>query len=519
MTERAIDREKILNPMEPDCSAMAGVAKEDFNESDDDNDFYSAEEASSDDDLLCERASYSSELHSCTTDLDSVVEVTVSLGPCLGARKHQQKKASTRACFHHQPNDAQSARFVLKDFHVKDSSNVFTSQLSLQDVASLLKQTLKEVENRIDQDEPTRSFAAGKSKRIQSTAATTKTKNRHVSKNYHPLNLHKRYEASMCRRTFTKCLRGSPRKVVHPPPFTWVETGWTFVGVFITLLLLFSFNGILKDVFKDDENPDSVSTDFRGIVMGPFGALLTLQYGVTSAPLGQPRNILYGQLSSLLIAFGIGSIEILPVWARQTLAAVLAISFMVRCGITHPPAGAAALLVSGEKTTLLSMAATLLANVLAIGSATILNNMSIERQYPMTWRLDWPELGDIFQDIGLGLRRCCIKMVWDDGDNGGDQWSDVVTTMPNTPTDTPLLSAVRPSSSSLRRTQRYSYSVLQWQSLQRANSSFGSWLSFRSSSEPSSQSLLLEQDMAATERADNDNGVKEAVYGSVGLPI
>jgi HPP family len=531
--------------------------------------------------------------------------------------------------------------------------------LSLQDVASLLRQTLKEVEDRIIKDESTECFdlanqqssrhihsqhqvaapvaplprslphdnninnvgqwrylqppkrkvlpkksgSNSSSKKaacsmISSSNNTTQQTNNNKTnsdsddeqrrRHHHHSDIRKLYESSsVCHRTMMKCLGGSPRKIRPPPPFTWTETGWTFLGVFITLLLVFGFNTIWESVVQpqaqqqgwrdvgDDEitQGNSSSNDksamMTGVVLGPFGALLTLQYGVTSAPLGQPRNILYGQMSSLLIAFVIGSIDVLPVWFRQTLATVLAISFMVRFGITHPPAGAAALLVSGEDMTYSSMIATLLANIVAIGSATILNNLSAERQYPMSWKLDWPEFHDCLTVIihklyGWCYNVCCCiyckgrNIDFEEDDFNDDQeWSNVVLTEPNTPASTDagadrtLLtssSSLLSMSSSSRRTQRYSYSALQWQSLRRTNSGIlKSWLSFRSSSSlgpsgESCQSLLQMDDTQNTTTAttyedggfntstgdciddnidddDADDGGGGGGYGSIGLPI
>ena len=74
---------------------------------------------------------------------------------------------------------------------------------------------------------------------------------------------------------------------------------------------------------------------------------MTLQYGLTSAPVAQPHNALVRQACCLLIAIRISHINPLDTWLRQALRTALVIAFMARCGITHPPAGARALLFSG----------------------------------------------------------------------------------------------------------------------------------------------------------------------------
>ena len=272
------------------------------------------------------------------------------------------------------------------------------------------------------------------------------------------------------------------------------------------------------------------------------------------------------------------------------MSTVLAICFMVRCGITHPPAGAAALLVSGQKITYLSMSSTLIANVIAIGSSAVMNNMSKERQYPMSWNLGWPELKDCLVNTVHSTCAACYDMVrfiryskfWENGDSEGgtkyddddddhhhhhddddddDDWHEILppklgkrSSFDESRTLSSSSSLLSSSSltSSLRRTQRYSYSTLQWQSLRRGNSGIMSWLSSNSlplssstSSmrgvswgtdndivQPSSQDHLLLLD-ATTQIMDEDgpNGISTSssvdsgnndeggVYGSIGLPI
>ena len=521
--------------------------------------------------------------------------------------------------------------------------------LSLQDIASLLQRTLREVEDRIEgqqlieneDDETGEDGERGDNEKEESNPASefdfAKQRSlRHHEKNNDSLASNNNIDVDECRngdskkhntnlltntgnesscrdggvdfkngkskyrhihklygksddsmwwhRTMMKCLRGSPRKIKPPPPFTWTETGWTFLGVSVTLLLLFGFNAIWEKIFEnrfDDDGAAAAAShrkQMTGVVLGPFGALLTLQFGVTSAPLGQPKNILYGQVSALVIGFVIGSIEILPVWLRQTLSTVLAICFMVRCGITHPPAGAAALLVSGQKITYLSMSSTLIANVIAIGSSAVLNNLSTERQYPMSWNLSWPELKDCLTNTVHGMCAGCYDIArairynkfWgkgdsseggteyddDDDDDDTDEWGEILppkfrlgSTFDEKPTLSPSSSILSSTSltSSLRRTQRYSYSTLQWQSLRRANSGVISWLSSQSLSLSSSMSSMrggnfgTENDMVqppsqddflldeTTQITDGDgtngssaggmNSDGGGAYGSIGLPI
>ena len=104
-----------------------------------------------------------------------------------------------------------------------------------------------------------------------------------------------------------------------------------------------------------------------------------------AAPASQPRNAILGQALALSISLGVSYADFIPLWARQSVATSLSIAGMVKLGIIHPPAGAAAMLFSTGKFGWMNMAFMLFANVLAIAAATLINNMSNKRQYPNYW--------------------------------------------------------------------------------------------------------------------------------------
>jgi CBS-domain-containing membrane protein len=56
-----------------------------------------------------------------------------------------------------------------------------------------------------------------------------------------------------------------------------------------------------------------------------------------------------GQVVSLTNALGVWYADGLELWVRQSLATALAIVAMVRLGITHPTAGATALIQQPER--------------------------------------------------------------------------------------------------------------------------------------------------------------------------
>ncbi len=134
------------------------------------------------------------------------------------------------------------------------------------------------------------------------------------------------------------------------------------------------------------------------VVLGPFGAFITLQYALTMAPPSQPRNALLGQIVSLSIAHVIKIIPFLAIWIKQALAPSISIGAMALLGIVHPPAGASALVfVSGEYS-FGTVCVTLFANMIAIGIAVLFNNTNEKRQYPTQWGFvqTWRQLESFF---------------------------------------------------------------------------------------------------------------------------
>jgi CBS-domain-containing membrane protein len=111
---------------------------------------------------------------------------------------------------------------------------------------------------------------------------------------------------------------------------------------------------------------------------------MTLQYGLAMAPASQPRNAIYGQTLAISIALVFSYIPetALPLWVRVPLATATAIASLTRLGITHPPASAAALIISSGGYDWIVLPLVLFGNAIAIITATLINNISDKRQYP-----------------------------------------------------------------------------------------------------------------------------------------
>jgi CBS-domain-containing membrane protein len=117
----------------------------------------------------------------------------------------------------------------------------------------------------------------------------------------------------------------------------------------------------------------------------PFGALVTLLYCLSSAPASQPRNAVAGQVLSIAVGLGFGRATQLPAWLRVNLATSLAVSLMAKLGVIHPPAGGSAFTFASGPFGWRAVVVYLVGVVVSILAAVLINNWSVERQYPIYW--------------------------------------------------------------------------------------------------------------------------------------
>ena len=205
-------------------------------------------------------------------------------------------------------------------------------------------------------------------------------------------------DAISCRRvtnTLAKSVHGGG--MTPPPAMPWQQSFFTLVGALITLALVTKLSHYLVDTHGGSYE----------IVLGPYGALVTLLFALSAAPAAQPRNAIAGQVISLTIAIAIGqyTTPFLDVWMKQTLATGLSVAAMAKVGVTHPPAGAAAMLFSAGNHTWIHMGMMLVGNVIALASATLVNNWSDKRQYPTYWGFLSP-LETLLQEILMPSPSC-----------------------------------------------------------------------------------------------------------------
>lgn len=88
---------------------------------------------------------------------------------------------------------------------------------------------------------------------------------------------------------------------------------------------------------------DKSQTDFI-LLMAPFGATAVLVFGVPNSPLAQPKNVIFGHLTTAFIGiFFVVFIGVTPL--TIAIATGLGVSAMLLSKTTHPPAGANPILI------------------------------------------------------------------------------------------------------------------------------------------------------------------------------
>jgi hypothetical protein len=182
-----------------------------------------------------------------------------------------------------------------------------------------------------------------------------------------------------------------------PPPAPLWNAVWTFMGAFFSLLVLVGLSLLLHHWTGD------------GIVLAPFGALLTLQFSLTAAPASQPRNVIYGQMISLSIALLSNSYlrPILPMWLLLPLTAAASIATMSKLGCTHPPAAAAVVALFSEPAfSVWTALFLLLGNLAAVATAIVANNLSDKRQYPVYWEFG---IREALESLGILRKRRPVR--------------------------------------------------------------------------------------------------------------
>ena len=123
------------------------------------------------------------------------------------------------------------------------------------------------------------------------------------------------------------------------------------------------------------------------VLFAPLGALMCMNFSAPNSPLGQPRNVICGNVMAACVSLSLSMLQ-LPRFLEVAIAPAISIGLMSKLGVTHPPAGAVSLLVamSPEKYDWRWLVFPLVAgNFICCTLAVMLNNLSPKRQFPLFW--------------------------------------------------------------------------------------------------------------------------------------
>lgn len=164
-----------------------------------------------------------------------------------------------------------------------------------------------------------------------------------------------------------------------PPAFNTYQCMWTFVGV-ISAHAIFSW----LDYFIVTQSAGKFT-----LLLGPLGALTTLQYTLTAAPASQPRNAFFAQIIALSTTHVLHQFQYFNRWHRCAIAPAIVTTTTAWLGIIHPPAGASAVVFAYETHEVEDMLIFLCGVAISIFIAVAINNLSDKRQYqfPIHWFL------------------------------------------------------------------------------------------------------------------------------------
>jgi len=201
-------------------------------------------------------------------------------------------------------------------------------------------------------------------------------------------NHEKRFKSKV--QIFTKKCFGAGKKT---PPRKSARTAiFTFFSVLIQLLIITKLDNMFLSVFG------------YGFLRGTFGSNATSYFLLTASPSTQPRAFIIGHTLCSSIAITMRYL-ITPVHICASLAVATSATMMAAVGVITP--SATALTVRFAYDSSLGwphVGILLIQNIIMVLTATFLNNLSSERQYPSYWTIiTWPKVAIKCKDVLLQL--------------------------------------------------------------------------------------------------------------------
>jgi hypothetical protein len=179
-----------------------------------------------------------------------------------------------------------------------------------------------------------------------------------------------------------------------PARASLTELAFCFVGVFLAHALLILVGRAIDGA--DDSVADGAS---NRLVVGSFGALAVLCYAAPHAAFSQPWLVIGGHVSASFVAVACRQLlfDHVSELVLLSLGMACAITAQHALGLTHPPAGGAALIVllqpKGSPLDELGFWYVLYpcatGTIVFVAVALLVNNLSQKRFYPQWWRGGW----------------------------------------------------------------------------------------------------------------------------------
>lgn len=172
-----------------------------------------------------------------------------------------------------------------------------------------------------------------------------------------------------------------------------------FIMVTLTMLTILRVNDALEDA-----NPDNIHKwNLNG---GWYASTVCIVFALSSAPVGQPRQIIAAHLINAIVGLAFQQIPTtpgifhfsdfakmepgeragLPLFWKESFAVGVGVAAQAWLGVIHPPAtGLAFSYAQSDRYSLSNLVVVILADFILIALATLLLNLQKNKQYPLFW--------------------------------------------------------------------------------------------------------------------------------------
>ena len=122
----------------------------------------------------------------------------------------------------------------------------------------------------------------------------------------------------------------------------------------------------------------------RTVLIPPLAASMALVAGASSTPLGQPRNVIGGQIVSAVTGYVVLAIAGPGAWS-SAVAGGLALGAMLLCRVGHSPAAATAVIVAADHPPAVPFLPLLVLATVILVLVGIAGNRLAKQPYPIYW--------------------------------------------------------------------------------------------------------------------------------------